>query len=425
MQQQRRYAFAYTYIVLRLENHGGRLRCFRDLLFTEAQWERFLEVLPGLEGFLGVTPVINGPVATFTVDMDQPGLPNSNARALEIVHQAVLAYWTEEGALSTPGISGVDIGGEDWYVKDTLTRKIGTHLRISDAKEWTHFLGASGWADVFISDHANDFVRKDGKLLVFLRQRSEAIHNTIYRGLDEEEEEVPRGGYIKPGVGYPKDCRALGCAPLLEHSLAEPRVYRSIFEFLKAVEADHPPNIFKIILLNGLCLPTIDPLITPGVAKHNEGRRALVSLPFFRDPEEYEKYLAVWRTYAAEHSRIDLTAMVKAGLSAIYGASAEDGVRRSWDYGLSVIAWEAGVEHRPLPAVIPFEDHTAFGNLIDRMKATALNSFGDLSDTDEFMQRTVILFEFYQLLRWRGAKRKTEEWLYKGPAWKPWQHHSR
>jgi hypothetical protein len=144
-----------------------------------------------------------------------------------------------------------------------------------------------------------------------------------------------------------------------------------------------------------------------------------------RVPSKYEKYLAVWRTYAAEHSCIDLTAMVKAGLSAIYGASAEDGVRGSWDYGLSMIAWEAGVEYRPLPAVIPFEDRSAFGNLLDRMKATALNSFGNPSDMDQFMQRTIVLFDFYQLLHWRGAKRKTEEWLYKGPARKPWQHHSR
>jgi hypothetical protein len=342
-----------TYTVLRLENHDGGHRCLRDLLFTEAQWERFLGLLPGLAGFIGFTPVIDGPVATFTIDMDQPGLPNPNSRTLEIVHQAVLAYWTEEGALSTPGIAGIDIGGEGWYVNDTVASKIRTYLRISDAKEWTHFLGASGWADVFISDHAKEFVRKDEKLLVFLRQRSDAIHETIYGSLDYPDRVVPHGEYYYPGVGYPEGIQVIDSAPLLEHSLAESREYRSIFEYLKAVEADHPPNIFKLILLNGLGLPTIHPRSTPHFR---------VEMPYIRSPEEYEKYLAVWHTYAAEHSRLDLATMVRASLSAIYGASVKDGVRGSWEFGLSHLAWEDDVESTyPYPPTFPLKTGQPLG----------------------------------------------------------------
>jgi hypothetical protein len=390
-----RYATSVPYIILRLE-HNTHERRIRDLLFTETQWERFLDALPGLEGFLGFAPIINGPTATFIVDMDQPGLPNSDSRALESAHLAVLAYWTER-TLATSGIFGIDIGGEDGHVSDSVAEKIATHLAISEIQPWTHFLGASGWMDRWISEHANENVRGNENLVKFLRRRSEAIHNTIYA--------TPP---VSEGPGYPEAMQVLGTAPSLVHPEAEPRAYRSIFEYLKDVEDNHPPNIFKIILLNGLGLPTIDPLVTPGWEKTNQNLLAPRSLPPHRGRGAYKQYLEVWNAYAAEYSSLDLTAMVGSCLNGIYGASEYSGVRRSWEHA------------KPsLPAKIPFEDPRAFGELIVRMKHNALDHHGNpcpITDASgpvypnasryEYMEKTVILFEFYQALRWRGVKRK-------------------
>ena len=185
----------YTYTILRLEHHAQGRR-IRDLLFTKTQWERFVETLPGLQGFLKFPPVIDGPTATFAIDMENPDLPNSDSRALEIVHRAVLAHWTED-TLGTPGIWGIDIGGEDWYVKDNVAIKIATHLATANTKPWTQFLGASGWADQWISEHANENVYTDQRVLLALRQRSEAIHNTIYRAINSPD--WPQYGPIPAG----------------------------------------------------------------------------------------------------------------------------------------------------------------------------------------------------------------------------------